>query len=107
MPLANNFLTTLSASAFFASSAALASAFAFFASREGCHFFFGPLQSRLLFFQVSFQSVNVGGDGCDLSIQRHNGLLFLRDLGCVVVISFGTVFAAFRSGHRDNFFPFL
>lgn len=33
IPLANNLLTTLSASAFFASSAALASAFVFFAQR--------------------------------------------------------------------------
>ena len=38
MPLANNFLTTLSASAFLASSAALASAFAFFVSSVATSF---------------------------------------------------------------------
>ena len=38
--------------------------------------------------------------GCDF------GLLF-RYLGCVVGIGFGAVFAAFRSGHHDNLFPFL
>ena len=74
---------------------------------QGCHFFFGLLQSRLLLFQVSLQSVNVGGDGCDLSSQGSDRFLLLRNLGCVVVISFGTVFTAFHSGHRDNLFPFL
>ena len=38
IPLANNFLTTLSASTFLASSAALASAFAFFASKDATSF---------------------------------------------------------------------
>ena len=72
-------------------------------------FFFGLLQRSLLLFQVSLQSVNVGSDGCDLSIQRCNSLLLLCDLSCIVFgdIGFGTVFAAFRSGHRDNLFPFL
>ena len=74
---------------------------------QGCHFFFSLLQGRLLFFQISLQSVNVGGDGCNLSIQRCNSFLLLRNLSCVVVISFGAVFAAFRSGHRDNLFPLL
>ena len=36
---------------------------------QGCHFFFGLLQSSLLLFQISLQSVNVCGDGCDLSSQ--------------------------------------
>ena len=33
----------------------------------------------------------------------------LFDLGCVVFgdIGFRTVFAAFRSGHDDNLFPFI
>ena len=51
---------------------------------QGCRFFFGLLQSRLLLFQFSLQSVNVGGDGCDLGIQRHNNLLLLYDLGWLV-----------------------
>ena len=40
--------------------------------------------------------------GCDL-------FLFFSYLGCVVFggIGFGTVFAAFRSGHGDNLFPFV
>ena len=48
-------------------------------------------------------------DGECVSIQRRNSLLLLCDLGCVVVggIDFGTVFAAFRSGHRDNLFPLI
>ena len=53
-------------------------------------------------------TVHVGGDGCDLSIQRGNSFLLLCDLGYVVGMgSFGTVFAAFRSGHGDNLFPFI
>ena len=41
-----------------------------------------------------------GRHGCDLSIQRGNSFLLLCDLGYVVGMgSFGTVFAAFRSGH--------
>ena len=36
---------------------------------QHCHFFFGLLQSSLLLFQISLQSVNVCGDGCDLSSQ--------------------------------------
>ena len=99
MPCASNFFSTASALVFLASSAALASAFAFFASRDAASFF-GLPQSSLLFFQVSLQSVNVGGDGYNLSIQKRNSLLLLRDLGCVVGIGFGTVFASFRSGHR-------
>ena len=51
MPPANNFLTTLSASAFFASSAALASAFAFFASRDATSF--------SAFFRADFFSFSV------------------------------------------------
>lgn len=31
---------------------------------QSCHFFFSLLQSRLLLFQVSLQSVDVCGDGC-------------------------------------------
>ena len=66
---------------------------------QGCHFFFGFLQSSLLLFQVSLQSVNVDGDGCDFSIQRCNVLLLLRDLGCVVGMgSFGTVLLPFVLG---------
>jgi len=69
---------------------------------QRCHFFFGLLQSRLLLFQVSLQSVNVGSDGSDLGIQRRNNLLLLCNLGCAVFgdIGFGAVFATFRSGHR-------
>mgnify|MGYP005811759129 CR=1 FL=1 len=42
-------------------------------------------------------------------LQRRNSLLLLRDLGCVAFgdIGFRTVFAAFRSGHGDNLFPFI
>lgn len=73
------------------------------------HFFFGLLQSSLLLFQFSLQRVNVGGDGCDFGSQGSNRFLLLCDLGCVVFgdIDFGTVFAAFRSGHGDNLFLFL
>lgn len=48
------------------------------------------------------QSINIGGDGCDLGSQGRNNLLLLCDLSCIVFgnIGFGTVFAAFRSGHR-------
>ena len=68
---------------------------------QGCRFFFGLLQSSLLLFQVSLQSVNICYDGCDLSIQGMDRFTLLRDLGCVVGMgSFGTVFAAFCSGHR-------
>ena len=47
------------------------------------------------------------GDGCNLSSQGSDRFLLLRDLRCVVIggIGFWTVFAAFRSGHRDNLFP--
>ena len=74
---------------------------------QGCHFFFGLLQSNLLFFLVSLQSVNVGGDGYNLSSKGNNRFLLLRDLRYVVIggIGFWTVFTAFRSGHRDNLFP--
>lgn len=51
IPLASSFLTTLSASAFFASSAALASAFAFFASKE--------VSSFSAFFKADFFSFSV------------------------------------------------
>ena len=60
---------------------------------QGCHFFFGLLQSSLLLFQISFQSINVGGDGCDLSSQRSDIFPLLCDLGCVIGIgSFGDGF---------------
>lgn len=76
---------------------------------QGCYFFFGLLQSRLLLFQSVLLLFNRFLDGCDLGVQRRNSLLLLRNLRCVVVggIDFGTVFAAFRSGQRDNLFPFL
>lgn len=67
---------------------------------QGCHFFFGLLQCILLL-------LNRFLDGCDFSIQRRNSLLLLHNLGCVVVISFWTVFTAFRSGPSDNLFPFI
>ena len=57
------------------------------------HFFFGLLQSSLLLFQISLQSINVGGDGCDLSSQRSDIFPLLCDLGCVIGIgSFGDGF---------------
>ena len=60
---------------------------------QGCHFFFGLLQSSLLLFQISLQSINVGGDGCDLSSQRSDIFPLLCDLGCVIGIgSFGDGF---------------
>ena len=74
---------------------------------QGCHFFFGLLQSSLLLFQCILLLLNRFLDGCDFRIQRRNSLLLLHNLGCVVVISFGTVFTAFRSGPSDNLFPFI
>lgn len=71
---------------------------------HGCRFFFGLLQSNLLLFQVSFQSVNVGSDGSDLGIQRRNCLLLLRDLGCVVIDCLRFVLAAFGSGQKISAF---
>ena len=75
---------------------------------QGCHFFFGLLQNRLLLFQRILLLLDCFLDGCDLSIQRCNSLLLLCDLGYLVFddIGFRTVFAAFRSGHGDNLFPF-
>ena len=69
---------------------------------QHCHFFFDLLQSSLLLFKVSLQSVNVCSDGCNLSSQESDRFLLLYDLSCVVFgdIGFGTVFAAFCSGHR-------
>ena len=69
---------------------------------QGCHFFFGLLQSSLLLFQCVLLLFNRFLDGCDLGIQRRNSLLLLRNLECVVFgsIGFGTVFAAFRSWYR-------
>lgn len=54
------------------------------------------------FLQVNFQSVNVCGDRCNISIQRCDSLLLLHNLECVVFagIDFGTVSAVFCSGHR-------
>lgn len=71
--------------------------------------FFSFLQRCLLPFQISFQSIDISSNGSDLCVQRRNSLLLLRYLGCVVFgdIGFGTVFAAFRSWHGDNLFPFL
>ena len=74
---------------------------------QGCHFFFGLLQSSLLLFQCILLLLNRFLDGCDFRIQRRNSLLLLHNLGYVVVISFGTVFTAFRSGPSDNLFPFI
>ena len=65
------------------------------------------LQSSLLLFQCILLLLNRFLDGCDFRIQRRNSLLLLHNLGCVVVISFGTVFTAFRSGPSDNLFPFI
>ena len=49
---------------------------------QRCHFFFGLLQSSLLRFQISLQSVNVCGDGCDFRCECFlRGLLF-RNLRC-------------------------
>ena len=76
---------------------------------QGCHFFFGLLQSSLLLFQVSLQSINIGGDGCDLGSRRRNSLLLLCDLSCIVFgnIGFGTVLLPFILGIGDNLFPFI
>ncbi|MDD6594877.1 MAG: hypothetical protein PUE92_02375, partial [Catenibacterium mitsuokai] len=61
MPLASSFFSTASASVFLASSAALASAFAFFASKDATSFW--PSSEQTSFFQISLQSFNVCGDG--------------------------------------------
>ncbi len=79
---------------FFASSAALASAFAFFASSVATSFsaFFRAI---FLLFQISLQSVNVCGDGCDFRCERFLcGLLFCN-LRCEISgHSFGLILAA-------------
>ena len=99
IPLASSFLTTLSASAFFDSSAALASAFAFFASKEVSSF--SAFFSDVFFsFRSAFQSIDICGYGSDLCVQGRDGFLHLCNLRCVVGIGFGTVFATFRSGHK-------
>ena len=103
MPPASNFFRTDSASAFFASSAALASSFAFFASRDATSFsaFF-----RAVFFSFSVffcSSIAFWMDAISVfSIQRCNSLLLLCNLGCVAFgdIGFWTVLASFGSGHR-------
>ena len=105
IPLASNFLSTASASSFFASSAALASAFVFFASKEASSFsaFFSDtffafrafFCSSIAFWMYAISVVKVVICSC-----------FFRYLGCVV-ISFGTIFTAFRSGQHDNLFPFI
>ena len=103
IPLASNFFSTLSASAFFASSAALASAFAFFASRDATSFsaFF---RAAFFSFSVFFcSSIAFWMDAISVfSIQRCNSLLLLCNLGCVAFgdIGFWTVLASFGSGHR-------
>ena len=51
---------------------------------QGCHFFFGLLQSSLLLFQCVLLLFNRFLDGCDLGIQRRNSLLLLCDLGMVI-----------------------
>ena len=50
---------------------------------QGCYFFFGLLQSRLLLFQSVPLLFNRFLDGCDLGVQRRNRLLLLCDLGYV------------------------
>ena len=50
---------------------------------QGCYFFFGLLQSRLLLFQSVLLLFNRFLDGCDLGVQRRNRLLLLCDLGYV------------------------
>ena len=101
MPLASSFFSTALASAFLASSAALASAFAFFASRDATSFstFFRTVSFS---FRSAFKVSMLAVDGCNLSIQRRNNLLLLRNLGSVVFsdIGFGTIFATFRSEHK-------
>lgn len=105
IPLDSSFLSTTSASSFLASSATLASDFAFFASKEVSSFsaFFSDtffafrafFCSSIAFWMDAISVVKVVICSC-----------FFRYLGCVVV-SFGTIFTAFRSGHRDNLFPLL
>lgn len=67
---------------------------------QGCHFFFGLLQSRLLLFQCVLLLLNRFLDGCDLGIQRRNSPLLLYDLGCIVFgdIGFRTVLLPFVLG---------
>ena len=62
--------------------------------------------SILLLFQSVLLLLNRFLDGCNFAVEGCDFFLRFCYLGCVVVISFGAVFAAFRSGHRDNLFPF-
>lgn len=97
IPLASSFLSTASTSSFLTSSATLASNFAFFAFKEASSFsaFRTFFCSSVAFWMDTISVVKAVICSC-----------FFRYLGCVV-ISFGTIFAAFRSGHRDNLFPLL
>ena len=100
MPLASSFLSTASASAFFASSAAFASAFAFFASRDAT-FFSAFFKADFFSFKSIFKVSMLAVMDAILVFREANSLLLLRNLGCVVGMgSFGTVFADFCSGHR-------
>ena len=67
------------------------------------HFFFGFLQSSLLLFQISLQSVNVCGDGCNLSRECFLFGLLLCNLRCKISsYSFGLILATFGTGHRGH-----
>ena len=65
------------------------------------NFLVDSFQRCFLLFQVSFQSVNVYGDGCDFRCERLLcGLLFCN-LRCEISShSFGLILATFCSGHR-------
>ena len=65
------------------------------------NFLVDSFQRCFLLFQVSFQSVNVYGDGCDFRCECFlRGLLF-RNLRCKISShSFGLVLATFCSGHN-------
>ena len=105
IPPASSFFTTASASVFLASSAALASAFAFFASRDATSFsaFF---RAVFFSFKSAFKVSMFGSDGCDLSSQGSDRFPLLCNPGSKIGLKdcffgvLGTVFAAFRSGHR-------